>query len=139
MHLSLDQINDAIQFQGTNGSYDVAIASTDDQEGLSPMEMAALSVVGCSSIDLLTILEKQKQDIEAFSADIDGERADEPPRVFTNLHLHYEFNGDVDPDKVRRAINLSLDTYCSLSNMIDQTATITFAFTVNGERYEQDE
>jgi putative redox protein len=45
----------------------------------------------------------------------------------------------VAPDKVRRAINLSLDKYCSVSNMVDQTATITFAFTVNGERYEQDE
>ncbi|WP_103021350.1 OsmC family protein [Salinibacter altiplanensis] len=139
MHLSIDQINDAVQFRGTNGDHDVTIASTNDQEGLSPMEMAALSVIGCSSIDLLTILEKQKQDIEDFSADIDGERADDPPRVFTDLHLHYEFSGGVDPDKVRRAITLSLDKYCSVSNMVDQTATITFTFTVNGERYEQEE
>lgn len=139
MTLSLDRINDAIQFRGTNGSYDVTIASTNKQEGLSPMEMTALSVVGCSSIDILTILEKQRQEIDDFSAEIDAERADEPPRVFTDLHMHYLLSGDLDPDKVRRAIELSLDKYCSVSNMVDQTATITYAFTVNGERYEQEE
>lgn len=139
MTLSLERINDAIQFRGTNGSDKVTIASSDDQDGLSPMEMTALSVVGCSSIDILTILEKQKQDIDDFNAEIDGQRADDPPRVFTDLHLHYVFGGDVEPDKVRRAIDLSLDTYCSVSNMVDQSATITYSFTVNGERYEQDE
>lgn len=139
MKLSIERTGDAIHFQGTNGSCDVAIASSDDQEGLSPMEMTALSVVGCSSIDILTILEKQKQDIDAFSAEIDAERADDPPRVFTALHMHYVLDGDVPPEKVRRAIELSLDTYCSVSNMVDQTATITYAFTLNGERYEQEE
>ena len=139
MSISLDRINDAIQFRGTNGDYDVTIASSDDQEGISPMEMAALSVVGCSSIDILLILEKQKQEVDDFHAEVDTERAEDPPRVFTDLHLHYEFEGDVEPEKVRRAINLSLDTYCSVSNMVDQTATITYAFTVNGTRYEQEE
>ena len=139
MTLSLERINDAIQFRGTNGSFELPIASTDEQEGLSPMEMAAMSVVGCSSIDILMILEKQKQEIDDFSAEIDGERAEESPRVFTDLHMHYEFSGDVDPSKVRRAINLSLDTYCSVSNMIKHTADITYSFSVNGEQYEQNE
>lgn len=74
MTLSLDSINDAIQFRGSNGSYDVAIAPSDDQEGISPMEMTALSIVDSSSIDILLILEKQKQEV-----DID--RAEESPRV----------------------------------------------------------
>jgi putative redox protein len=139
MSLSLDRINDAIQFRGTNGEDSVTIASSDDQEGISPMEMAALSVLGCSSIDILMILEKQKQDIDDFHAEVDTARADEPPRVFTDLHLRYAFEGDVSPDKVRRAIDLSLDKYCSVSNMVDQTATITYAFTVNGTPYEQEE
>ncbi len=138
MTLSLERINDAIQFRGTNGGYDVTIASSGDQEGISPMEMTALSVVGCSSIDILMILDKQKQEIDDFHAEIDGERAEEPPRVFTDLDLRYAFEGDVSPDKVRRAIDLSLDKYCSVSNMVDQTATITYSFSVNGERYEQE-
>ena len=139
MSLRLDRINDAIQFRGTNGDYDVSIASSDDQEGISPMEMAALSVLGCSSIDILMILEKQKQRIEDFHAEIDTTRAEEHPRVFTDLHLRYTFEGKVSPDKVRRAIDLSLDKYCSVSNMVDESATITYAFTVNGTRHEQTE
>jgi putative redox protein len=138
MTLSLERIDDAIQFRGTNGSFELPIASTDEQDGLSPMEMAAMSVVGCSSIDILMILEKQKQEIDDFSAEIDGERAEESPRVFTDLHMHYTFAGDVEPAKVRRAIDLSLDTYCSVSNMIKHTADISYSFSVNGERYEQD-
>ena len=139
MTLSLERINDAIQFRGTNGSFELPIASTDEQDGLSPMEMAAMSVVGCSSIDILMILEKQKQEVDDFSAEIDGERAEESPRVFTELHMHYTLTGDVEPAKVRRAIDLSLDTYCSVSNMIKHTADISYSFSVNGERYEQDE
>lgn len=139
MTLSLERINDAIHFRGTNGSFEVPIASSDDQEGLSPMEMTAMGVVGCSSIDILTILDKQKQEIDDFNAQIDAERAEGAPRVFTDLHLHYELSGNVEPDKVRRAIELSLDKYCSVSNMVDQTATITYAFTVNGDTYQQDE
>lgn len=139
MTLSLERINDAIQFRGTNSSYDVTMASSDEQEGLSPMEMTALGVLGCSSIDILMILNKQKQEVDDFSAEIDGERADDPPRVFTDLHMHYEVTGEVEPAKVRRAIELSLDTYCSVSNMVKHTATITYAFTVNGERYEQNQ
>jgi len=139
MTLSLERINDAIQFRGTNGAFELPIASTDEQEGLSPMEMAAMSVVGCSSIDILMILEKQKQEVDDFSAEIDGERAEESPRVFTDLHMHYTLTGDVEPAKVRRAIDLSLDTYCSVSNMIKHTADISYSFSVNGEQYEQAE
>lgn len=139
MTLSLKRTNDTLHFRGTNGSFSLPIASSDAQEGLTPMEMTALSVVGCSSIDILTILDKQRQEVEDFSAEIDAERAEGAPRVFTDLHMHYELTGDVPPDKVRRAIELSLDKYCSVSNMVKHTATITYAFTLNGDTYEQDE
>lgn len=136
MTVRLERINDAIQFRGSNGSYDLTVASTDEQTGISPMEMVALSVGGCSSIDILMILDKQRQDVEDFSVQVDGERADGPPAVFTDIHVHYEMTGEVAPEKVRRAIDLSLETYCSVSKMIEKTATITYAFTVNGTRYE---
>ncbi len=136
MHVQLERINDAIQFRGTNGSYDLTIASSDEQEGISPMEMVALSVGGCSSIDILMILEKQRQAVDDFAAEVDAERADEHPAVFTDIHVRYRLTGEVDPEKVRRAIDLSLDKYCSVSNMVDTTATITYGFTVNGEAYE---
>lgn len=136
MTVRLERINEAIQFRGSNGSYDVTVASSKEQTGISPMEMVAMSVGGCSSIDILLILDKQKQAVEDFAVDVEAERADGPPAVFTDLHVHYTLTGDVDPDKVRRAIDLSLKTYCSVSKMIEKTAAITYAFTVNGARYE---
>lgn len=135
MTVQLERINDAIQFRGSNGSYDLTVASDDEQEGISPMEMVALSVGGCSSIDILMILEKQRQSVEDFAVQVDAERAEGHPAVFTDIHVHYRMTGDVAPERVRRAIDLSLEKYCSVSNMIEETATITYAFTVNGEDY----
>ena len=136
MTVRLERINNAIQFAGTNASGDgLTIASKTDQEGVSPMEMTAMAVGGCSSIDILMILEKQRQAVDSFAVEVEAERADDHPRVFTDVHVHYTLTGDADPAKVRRAINLSLDTYCSVSKMVDQTATVTYAFTLNGETY----
>jgi putative redox protein len=137
MTVQLERINNAIQFEGTNDSGDrLTIASASDQEGVSPMEMTAMAVGGCSSIDILMILEKQRQPVDSFAVQVDAERAEDHPRVFTDVHVHYTFTGDADPAKVRRAIDLSLDTYCSVSKMVDQTATVTYAFTLNEETYE---
>jgi putative redox protein len=137
MTVQLERINNAIQFEGTNDSGDrLTIASKSDQEGVSPMEMTAMAVGGCSSIDILMILEKQRQPVDSFAVQVDAERAEDHPRVFTDIHVHYTLTGDADPAKVRRAINLSLDTYCSVSKMVDQTATITYAFTLNEDTYE---
>jgi len=138
MHVSLEQLDDAVQFQAHNDSgYDFTIASTDEMEGVSPMEMIALGVGGCSSIDILNILDKQRQSVDDFSVDVDGERAtDEVPAVFTSLHVHYRVEGDVEPEKVRRAIELSLDKYCSVSHMLQASVPISYAFTVNGTEYE---
>ena len=138
MHVALDQINDAVQFRAQNDSgYDFTIASTDEMEGVSPMEMIALGVGGCSSIDILSILDKQRQTVEDFSVDVDGERpTDQVPAVFTSLHVHYQVEGDVEPEKVRRAIELSLDKYCSVSHMLEASVPISYRFTVNGTEYD---
>lgn len=138
MNVQLERINDAIQFRARNASgYDFAVASEPEQEGVSPMEMVALGLGGCSSIDILTILEKQRQQVDHFDVEVDAERADDAvPAVFTALHVHYRVEGDVDPDKLQRAIDLSLEKYCSVSQMLEKTATISYTFTVNGQEYE---
>lgn len=138
MNVQLKRINDDIQFRARNESdYDFVVASEAEQEGVSPMEMVALGLGGCSSIDILTILEKQRQRVDHFDAEVDAERAtDRIPAVFTRLHVHYRVEGDVDPDKMQQAIDLSLDKYCSVSKMLEKTATISYTFAVNGENYE---
>lgn len=137
MNVQLTRINDAIQFEAQNErGHRLTVAGSAEQEGVSPMEMIAMGFGGCSSIDILTILEKQRQPVDDFDVEVDAERADDTPAVFTNLHAHYRVEGDVDPDKVQRAIELSLDTYCSVSKMLEQAVTISYTFSVNDETYE---
>jgi putative redox protein len=138
MKVQLQQVDDQIQFQAQSESgYDFMVASADELEGVSPMEMVALGLGSCSSVDILNILEKQRQTVERYDVDVDAERAtDEVPAVFTHLHVHYTVDGDVEPEKVRRAIELSLDKYCSVSRMLEKTAEISYAFTVNGTEYD---
>lgn len=137
MTLRLERIGDTIQFQAhTESGYTFSIGSEPEHEGVRPMQMVALSFGGCSSIDILTILQKQRQAVTHFDVAVDGERADAVPAVFTRLHAHYRLEGDVDPDKVRRAIELSLDKYCSVSKMLEPTVALAYTFTINGETYE---
>lgn len=138
MDVSLERIHDRIQFEAENESgYTFTVASDEEMEGVSPMEMVALGLGGCSSVDVLSILETQRQSVEAYDVDVEAERAsDEVPAVFTTLHVHYVVDGDVAPEKVRRAIELSLDKYCSVSHMLEATATISYTFTVNGTDYD---
>ena len=138
MTVHLERINDAIQFQAeAETGYTFPIGSEPEHEGVRPMEMVALSFGGCSSIDILSILKKQRQPVERFDVAVDGERAtDAVPAVFTTLHVHYRLEGEVEPDKVRRAIELSLDKYCSVSKMLEPTVELAYTFTVNGETYE---
>lgn len=138
MTLHLTQNGDGIHFTGSNDDgYELTIRSSDEQTGISPMEMTALSVGGCSSIDVLLILDKQQQSVDHFEAEVDAQRdEDGTPAVFTDIHVHYRVEGNIEPDKMRRAIELSLDKYCSVSHMIESTADITYSFAVNGERYD---
>ncbi len=138
MKVQLERINDAIQFRAKNESgYEFSIASAEELEGVSPMEMVAMSLGGCSSVDILSILDKQRQTVERYDVDVEAERAtDEVPSVFKSMHVTYHVEGDVDPEKMRRAIELSLDKYCSVSHMLEETADISYAFTVNGTEYD---
>jgi len=134
MHVHLERINDAIQFRGTNGHHTITIASSQEQEGISPMELVALATGGCSSIDILLILEKQRQKVTGLQVDVDATRKEEgPSSEFTAVHLTFAAEGpDLDPAKVQRAIDLSLANYCSVSKMVEKTATITYTLVVNG-------
>jgi len=138
MNVQLERVNDALQFRAGNESgYEFSIASTDDMEGVSPMEMVAMSVGGCSSIDILSILEKQRESVDSYDVEVEAERAsDETPAVFTSLHVRYHVEGEVEPKKMRRAIELSLDKYCSVSHMLEGTVDISYTFTVNGTEYD---
>ena len=99
--------------------------------GMRPMEMLLVSMGGCSSIDVVTILKKSRQAITNCVAEITAERADEIPKVFTNIHVHYVVTGKgLNPAQVERAVNLSAEKYCSASIMLGKAATVTHDFEV---------
>ena len=86
--------------------------------GPGPMEMVVLAAGGCTMSDVVDILKKQREDIEAFRIEIESERAKGPPAVLTKVHLRYVFRGAIKETHVKRAIALSQEKYCSVSIML---------------------
>jgi putative redox protein len=94
--------------------------------GVRPMEMLLLGLGGCASFDVVSMLKKSKQDLVDCEVEITAERAEEEPKVFTKIHLHFVISGNNLSDKrVARAIELSAEKYCSASIMLGKTATVT--------------
>lgn len=90
-----------------------------ENAGPRPMELVLMGLGGCSSFDVVTILEKSRQAVTGCTAELQAERADEAPQVFTRIHLHFRVSGhDLDARKVARAVALSADKYCSAAIML---------------------
>ena len=123
-------------FEGLAGSghrvtMDVAPEVGGRNLGLRPMEMVLLGLGGCTAIDVLHMLRKGRQPITDMRVELDAERADDVPKVFTRIHLHFVLTGaGLDPHKIERAINLSASKYCSASMMLNKTAEMTHDFEI---------
>lgn len=99
--------------------------------GMRPMEMLLIGMGGCSSIDVVTILKKSRQPITDCVAEITAERADEIPKVFTKIHVHFVVTGKgLNPVQVERAVNLSAEKYCSASIMLGKAAQMSHDFEI---------
>ena len=98
-----------------------------------PTQLLLAAVGGCSAIDVIMILKKQKQKIEDFEVDVEGEKEKvEEYSVFKDITLHFKIKGEVDYDKAEKAVKLSLDKYCSVSKTLEKTAKINYKVSVNG-------
>ncbi len=137
----IERLNEGFHFRATNEAghtieMDSAANGTPAQ-AVGPMQMVIMAMGGCSGIDILDILAKGRQPVASFAIDLEAEREKKDTYTeYTAIHAHYTFTGDLDPDRVRRAIRLSIDKYCSVSKLLEYTATITASFSINGERYE---
>jgi len=99
--------------------------------GMRPMEMLLIGMGGCTSFDVVAILKKARQPIFDCVAEIEAERADEVPKVFTKIHVHFVVTGDnLNPVQVERAVKLSAEKYCSASIMLSKSAEITHDFEI---------
>lgn len=99
--------------------------------GPRPMELVLIGTGGCTAYDVVHILKKSRAEISDCVAEIQAERADTDPKVFTKIHFHFIVTGkDLKPELVERAISLSAEKYCSASIMLGKTATITHDFEI---------
>jgi putative redox protein len=102
------------------------------------MQLLLAAVGGCSSIDVLMILKKQKQVVRSFSVDVEADKeAVGEYSLYKNVCLHFMVEGELDPVKAKKAIELSLDKYCSVAKTLEPTTTITYTLTVNGSKEDQ--
>lgn len=103
----------------------VQLGSSQGRPGVSPMEMILIGLAGCTGVDVVSILTKQKQALQDLRIRVRGKRAEEHPRVYTDIEIEFLLWGDdLDPRAVERAINLSQEKYCSATAMLKQAAEI---------------
>lgn len=145
IHVSLARQQAAFHFKATNDRGhivdmdDASAYESGNGNGVSPMQLLIMAVGGCSGIDIVSILEKSRQEIDSFTMEISGHKPDgQSPSLYDTIHVTYRLTGDVDAEKVRRAINLSLGKYCSVSKTLEATAQISYDFAVNGDKFKGD-
>ncbi|MEM9820914.1 MAG: OsmC family protein [Bacteroidota bacterium] len=135
MKVHLKRQDQAVHFLGTNSignsiHIDSSAIGPAESKGVSPMELLLMGVAGCSSIDIVMILEKMRQPLDDLEIFVEGKRADEVPRVFTDIQLRFVFTGHLKKDKVESAIEISLAKYCSVSKMLEKTAKIDYVYEI---------
>lgn len=102
-----------------------------DNRGSRPMEVLLMGLGGCSSIDVMLMLKKSRQDVTDCKAVIEAQRADAVPAVFTNIHVHFIVTGrGLNAKHVERAVKLSAEKYCSASIMLAKAAEMTHDFEI---------
>jgi putative redox protein len=136
MQVELVRVDDAFHFEavGASGVTQHIDAATDiggHNAGARPMEMLLMGLAGCSAIDIVLILKKQKQVVDDFRMKVDGLRGkDAMPSPFKKIHITYLLKGKLDPEKVKRAIDLSMDKYCSATAQFRPSTDITYSFEI---------
>jgi putative redox protein len=120
--------------QGHSVYIDITVEQGGKGEGLRPMQTVLAALCGCSGVDVVSILKKQRQTYTSLKIFVDGEReAGKEPSLWKDIQLRFELMGDVDPSKAYRAAELSITKYCSVAETLRRAgATITFTVLVNG-------
>ena len=139
MKVNLQRLDDAFHFearseQGVTMHFDANPEIGGHDKGVRPMQALLMAVGGCSAIDIVLILKKQRQEVTDFRMEIDGEREKgKEPSLWETIHIIYHLDGKIDPEKAKRAVQLSMEKYCSVSQTLEKAgAKITWETRVNG-------
>jgi putative redox protein len=126
-----------LSFAGTADSRHWVIMDTDESSGGSagsatPLELVLLGLGGCTSMDVVSILQKMRVSLNRYEITLDAERAENHPKVFTKIRIEYRFWGsDIDPQKVEKAIGMSMTKYCTVSAMLGKAVPIEHDYRIN--------
>jgi putative redox protein len=108
-----------------------------NESAATPMELVLQALMGCTAMDVVSILKKMKVEYKDFTVSETHERSEEHPKVYTSIHLVYSFDGDgIDQEKVKKAVKLSKENYCSVSAMLSSSVDITYHIEINGVRVD---
>ncbi|MFN9710387.1 MAG: OsmC family protein [Bacteroidota bacterium] len=123
---------------GNSMQTDISIEQGGTGKGLRPMQSMLAALIGCSTVDIVSILKKQKQSIAELKVEADGEReSGKEPSLWQTIHLRFILSGDIDPSKAYRAAALSMEKYCSVAETLRRAgANISFVVEVNGALYQ---
>ena len=137
MTIRFKQQNKAVHLVATNDDghqahLDGSEAIGGEGKGFRPMQMLLVGLGACTSMDVISVLNKQKQEMDSYHVDVQGLRTSEGiPAVFEHIHVLFKVNGPVLEAKLARAIFLSMTKYCSVTRMLEGTAKITSAYILN--------
>ena len=137
MKVTIKRVDEDFHLEAT-GSTDVKVHVDASEKagghnlGARPMELVLVALASCSSIDIISILKKQRMNPEEFSVDVEGKRPEEVyPSPFTEIHMKFNFTGKLDEEKVKRAIELSVEKYCSVYEMLKHSVNITYSYSIS--------
>lgn len=134
--IELNRLNDGFHMEAKNEQGNsVHIDASPDiggtNQGMRPMQLLLAAMGGCSSIDIINILKKQRQDLRDIKITVTGEREkDAVPSLYTEVHAHFKLYGDLDPDKAEKAVSLAVEKYCSVAKTLEKTAKVTYSFEI---------
>lgn len=132
----MTRIDDHVNFKATNSEgqsimMDGSSAIGGKGNGVRPMETLLMGVAGCSSIDVVLILKKMKQDIEDINVTVEAEKIKvNDATEFKTINVHFDVKGDIKENKLKKAIDLSMEKYCSVSKILEKSAVITSSYSI---------
>lgn len=134
--IEINRLNDSFHMEARNEQGNsVHIDASPDiggtNQGMRPMQLLLAALGGCSSIDVINILKKQRQDLKDIKVTVTGEREkDAVPSLYTEAHAHFKLYGDLDQDKAGKAVSMAVEKYCSVAKTLEKTANITYSFEI---------
>ena len=139
MKITLNRINDDYLFECKNEIGNTIlldnISQSEGTKAVSPMESLLMAVAGCSGIDMVSIMKKQRQNLTGFSAEVEGERVQmDEAKPFKNIMVKFFLEGNIEPKKALKAAELSFEKYCSVSKTLEPNVTVNYEVFVNGEK-----